>query len=195
MIVHHFAIHPGNYSIGPLSLRGLGRTSFLDRLPRGLVSSIGIPASTKGLLHLLNNGLDSPLLFLLVQFTENAIESFSRRPVEIVRDFLQMELQWHHPRIGQLFIKVSRKLVLRLCMGPSTRVPEISAALLLFHFLLIVLNRPFNFLSPHGLQPLKHRVIAAGILSLSLLHISGGADASRRLEPVLRQDFDIFFIL
>ena len=80
-------------------------------------------------------------------------------------------------------------------MGPSTRVPEISAALLLFHFLLIVLNRSLNFLSPHGLESLKDRVIAARILSLRLLHISGGADASRRFEPVLRQDFDIFFIL
>ena len=66
----------------------------------------------KVLLYLLNNVFDSHLLFLFVQFTENAIESFSWRPVEIVRDFLQMDLQLHYTRIWQLFIKVSRKLVL-----------------------------------------------------------------------------------
>lgn len=91
-----------------------------------------------------------------------------------------MKLQWHHPRIRQPFIKVARKFVLRLCMGPSARVPEISATFLLrFESRLIILNRSFHVLSPHGLESRKDRVIAAGILSLRLLHIWFRADASR----------------
>ena len=94
-----------------------------------------------------------------------------------------MEVQWHHSRIGKFFIKISWKIVLRLCMGHSTCVPEIFAAFLpFFHFLLIVLNRSFNFLSPHGLESLKDRVIAAGILSLRLIQISGGMGALMPLD-------------
>lgn len=81
-------------------------------------------------------------------------------------------------------------------MSPSARIPQISATFLLpLDSRLILLDRPLFILRPHRLQPLKHRVIAAGFFYLSMFHSFGWTDAPGGFEPVLWQHLDVLLVL